>query len=574
MTVATETRRGADPAVPAKPRLRAVAIAGALVLALAGLLLPPSATAALLVGSSSPIFATVVSGAWIFKLVLLAHAAILLGAASVRLRAGGEPLKAIATAENGLVEPRTLWLLAALLIAATVLRFIGMNDGLWFDEIRTLVGYARLPVREIIATYDSQNQHVLYSLLARGSFNIFGESAWALRLPAILLGIAGLGTVYWFGTVVADRRQALLATALLTFSYHHVWFSQNARGYTALLLWTLIASGVFLRMLATRGAPSLKLPALYALVMALAVYTHVTAVLIVFAHALIWMVLAWQSRNRDGVGARRWLPLSAFVLAGTLSLQLYALVLPQFMGTLEKSGMPGVTTDWKNPLWFAAEMVRGLSEGLPGGLMGLIAGATVATAGLVSYFRQDRTIAITMVLPGAVTAAAVFAMGHNLWPRFFFFCAGFAALIAVRGTFVLAGVLGRRAGTVATALLVLLAAASALTVPRAWQPKQDYAGALSYIERERAAGDAVVTLDLATYPYEQYYRSGWTAVTSHAELERLERTHGKTWVLYTFPARLSAVQPEIWDRLQRQYRTAAEFPGTVGGGDIIVKVLP
>ena len=41
--------------------------------------------------------------------------------------------------------------------------------------------------------------------------------------------------MYLFGTEAANRKEGLLGAALLTFSYQHVWFSQNARGYTALL---------------------------------------------------------------------------------------------------------------------------------------------------------------------------------------------------------------------------------------------------------------------------------------------------------------------------------------------------
>jgi hypothetical protein len=83
-----------------------------------------------------------------------------------------------------------------------------------------------------------------------------------------------------------------------------------------------------------------------------------------------------------------------------------------------------------------------------------------------------------------------------------------------------------------------------------------------------------VTVDLATYPYAEYLRAGWSAASSANELAAIEASHPRTWVLYTFPARLSALQPQMWTRLERDYRTAGEFPGTVGGGAIIVKVRP
>jgi hypothetical protein len=166
-----------------------------------------------------------------------------------------------------------------------------------------------------------------------------------------------------------------------------------------------------------------------------------------------------------------------FVLAATLALQLYALALPQFLRTLFTPTMAGVATAWKSPLWFIAETVRGLNSGIPGGAVVLLAAALVGSAGVVSYTRQSRTVAALMMLPGLLTAAAVLVMEHNLWPRFFFFCAGFAVLIAVRGVFAVCQILGKRGSTVATVALSAVTLASCLTVPRAWLPKQDYAGA-------------------------------------------------------------------------------------------------
>jgi hypothetical protein len=234
--------------------------------------------------------------------------------------------------------------------------------------------------------------------------------------------------------------------------------------------------------------------------------------------------------------------------------------------------MGGVASDWKNPLWFLAETMRGLSQGIPGGYLAIAGAAAVGLAGVVSYVRRSATAAAVLLLPGIVTAVAVLVMEHNLWPRFFFFCAGFAVLVAIRGVFALCSVLGKRGELVATAALALVIVASATTLPRAWAPKQDYAGAKAYIDRVRTPGDAVVAVDLAAYPFEQYLHAGWQTAKSDVELERIERTHRKTYVLYIFPARLSAMYPDIWERLQSQYSTATELGGTLGGGAIIVKV--
>jgi hypothetical protein len=268
-------------------------------------------------------------------------------------------------------------------------------------------------------------------------------------------------------------------------------------------------------------------------------------------------------------------PLTAMVLASTLSVLLYALVVPQMTETLFAPKVEFGETPWRNPVWLIAETLRGASRGLPGGWAGLLAGLVVATAGVLSLLRRSMTVTLVMVLPVVLTAAALVAMNHNLWPRFFFFAAGFAVLIAVRGMFALARRLpGRWAAAAPTIALVLAAVASALTVPRAWAPKQDYAGALAMVERERAAGDGVAAAGLAAFAYESWLHAPVTVVDNVATLEAFEAGHARTWLLYAFPVHFEALHPDVWARVQREYRAVATFPGTVAGGTVHVMSRP
>ena len=548
-----------------------VQIAAAL-LVLSAILLPVRPLALWLGAGDTDLVAQLVAGLWLSKAMLCVHATLLLVAARVPLSsAPSAPLLALPRPEGRATraERIVLWAIVAL---AAALRIRDLNSGLWYDEITTLVNHVRLPLSTMLSVYESQNQHQLYSLLAHGSITLFGDSAWALRLPAVLLGVASLPALYWFATMITTKREALLATALLAVSYHHVWFSQNARGYTGLLLGTIVASGLFLRLLELRTPRGWALPAAYAAVMAAAVYTHASAVFVGIAHGVVWLALLLRSRQ-GARGAAPWMPGAALVLSATLSLLLYSVVVPQFVETLLTPKMGGVSTDWKDPLWFLAESARGLVRGLPGGGIAVAGMLLVGTAGLTSWWRRSPAVTLLMVLPGIVTAAAVVAASHNLWPRFFFFAAAFAVLIAVRGVFALADVAyPARPRLLATAALVLLAVGSALTVPRAWRPKQDFAGARRFIEQVRAPGDAVVMVDLVRFPYERYLDAGWLAADSEAELEAIERGHRRTFVVYIFPTRLSAIRPDVWERIRRFYTEAAEFPGTLGGGEITVVV--
>jgi hypothetical protein len=453
---------------------------------------------------------------------------------------------------------------------ALVLRLPGLNDGLWFDEIQTLVDYVRFPLARIVTTFDSQNQHLLYSVLARVSVQLFGESPASLRLPALGFGLASLVALVRFARRIAPIDERMIALFALVVSYHHVWFSQNGRGYTGLLFFTILAT-TELHALLTDAVPTRGAMIRYAIATSLAMYTHLTAGALVAAHGLLLLALAPSMARRD---RSRWMrALGAMALAGLLTAIWYAPVIAHIRGTLFGPSGTAASTEWQSPLWLVAETLRGLALGVPGGWITVVVLLGVVVVGLSSYWRQDRILTGLMVLPAVLTALAVIGSGHNLWPRFFFFSAGFAVLVAVRGGFVLADrALGAGRRRMTQALAGLAVAASAVMVPRAWGPKQDFRRAAEYVDRSKTGADAVVTVDLTTLPYERYYDRPWPAVTSLDSLETVERGHRRTWVLYTFPIRLAAVQPGIWERLARSYDTAAVFPGTVGGGVVVVMV--
>jgi hypothetical protein len=239
--------------------------------------------------------------------------------------------------------------------------------------------------------------------------------------------------------------------------------------------------------------------------------------------------------------------------------------------------MPGVETEWKSPLWLVAETLRVLARGLPGGRLTLGLGLLVGGLGVLSYGRQSLSVLGVLLLGAVLTAAVMLATGHNLWPRLFFFGAGFFVLIAIRGftTWVVltarAGLQGLQGG-LTTALLTLVCLTSAATLPAAYWPKQDFRGALDYVEGARGPRDAVVTVDMTVMPYRDLYGAGWESVDNLPDLSAIERIHPRTWLVYTTPTRLRAEHPDIWGRLESDYEESRTFWGTVGGGEVVVTV--
>ena len=392
-----------------------------------------------------------------------------------------------------------------------------------------------------------------------------------MRLPAVLFGLASILALYLFGRQVTSASESLLAAALLTFSYHHVWFSQNARGYTGLLFWTLLSSWLLLRALRTGWRGQWLL---YAVSLALGLYTHFTMVFPIVGQLAVYgleFLRRHRSRQRQDWGGL----LLGFGLGGLLTLGLYGPVLPEMLGNMGRE--TSLVAEWKNPLWTLAEIAKGLQISFFSGLVA-VAAVTVFGVGLVSYARSEPYVAVLLIVPVLVCIAVVVGLGHHLWPRFFFFAFGFGALVIIRGTMTAGQLAGRwllrwpaaRSATLGLAASLGLIAVSALSLPFAYGPKQDYEGALRYVTAAQEPGDVVATADLAAFPYKKYYQTDWRVVENLEDLKTLRSGAKRTWFVYTFPQVLKSVAPDILTSVQRDFQMVETFDGTLNGGTVYV----
>ncbi len=470
--------------------------------------------------------------------------------------------------------------IAALTLVALLLRVAGSNSGLWIDEIYSMLNSFRPPLAETVTAFPRDNHHPLYSILAHLSLSLFGEAPWTVRLPSVVFGAATIPLLYGLARHLTTRREALLASALLAVSYHHVWFSQNARGYVMLAFFTIACTWCLLRLL--EGGPLAWVVA-YAGAGALGAYTHLTMVFVVIGHAVVCLALLMLPGRRQAWSRLGPSLFWAFTLAAIGTLLLYAPVLLQVREYFvnRPSGLRGIST----PGWALVEMLRVLALGFGAGRIilgfGVLAMAGFLFAlGLHSYARRNGTALALFIAPAfAILAGALVARG-TFYPRFLFALIGFGILIGVRGVMIAAGWIERRwlsrpeaeaerhpigTGLVLVALLLSLASLAG----NYRYPKQDFEGAARYIDAHRGPGEAVAAAGAAVVPFRDYLRRDWAEVSTAADLDRLRREHS-VWLVYTFPRYLEHSAPEIMAIADASCRTPQVFRGTVGGGDILV----
>lgn len=467
--------------------------------------------------------------------------------------------------------------LAVLVILATGLRFYKIETGLWYDEIITLLDSVRPPLGSILTHFPSNNDHPLYLAVAHLFVSALGEDPWALRLPAALFGIAAIPLLYLVGTAVTDRREAGAAALILTFSYHHVWFSQNARGYTALLFFVMLSTLAVIRWFDT-GRRSFLL--LYVVSTALGAYAHLTMVLVCVSQALACL-FDWWWYGRGSRARAQWQELTAaFIGAGLLTVAFYVPMLVDVSAFYS----PGTTPpdEVATPLWSVFAAVRGLQAGF-GSVWTIVIGAILFGAGVWSYVKQRPTVALLLLLAVPFTLLVILVLQRPVRPRFVLFAIGFGLLVILRGGASLGvlvapltfGKLTRQQS--ATVMVVLLTvgalAVSIRSLPFGYRfPKQDYERAVSFVEQSKSDGDvAAVVGEMATTPVLRYLGRPWLKIEHESQLQELRGQRRQVWVLYTFPSYIEVGQPELWETLQSDCTDVGEFIGTVEGGTISVR---
>jgi hypothetical protein len=176
---------------------------------------------------------------------------------------------------------RTRFLLLGVLLLATLLRLHEMSQqSFWYDELATW-HRAVIPLGEMFADLFAVRNHTPLYFLAMRLWVQIGEGEFVLRYFSFLWGIVGVALTYRLGALVGGRRAGLMAAFLLAISPFHIWYSQEARMYTMLAALAVVANWCLLSLL-RRERRWLWL--LYALSLALALYTHFLALFLPVAH--------------------------------------------------------------------------------------------------------------------------------------------------------------------------------------------------------------------------------------------------------------------------------------------------
>jgi len=194
----------------------------------------------------------------------------------------------------GMSTRQVVLLLILILAVGSFLRIYDLGaESIWLDEACSIHESA-MSVQGIA---EHANHPPLYFFILRFWIHLFGTSEVVLRSLSAIFGIISIPLIYLVGSNLFNRKVGLIAGLLSAISSYHIYYSQEARAYSLLLLLSLLSYLFFIKIL--RGDRKWYYPA-YFLATLLLGYTHIYGPFII-ASQILFFLLFWKKYRAQRV---------------------------------------------------------------------------------------------------------------------------------------------------------------------------------------------------------------------------------------------------------------------------------
>ena len=144
----------------------------------------------------------------------------------------------------------TYHILAALIVVAAILRVYHLDyNSIWLDEAATYFHSVSIPtIFDYTNSVDYFNPP-LFFIFEFIMIQIAGASEWGLRFFPALFGILTIPAAYLMGKEFHDEYTGIITAGIFTFSPFLIFYSQEARAFSLLLLLCTFLMYIFLKAL-------------------------------------------------------------------------------------------------------------------------------------------------------------------------------------------------------------------------------------------------------------------------------------------------------------------------------------
>ena len=445
--------------------------------------------------------------------------------------------------------PLVLW---AIVVLGAALRLMALGyKSFWLDEIASVV-IARMPGNSFWGwLWHDEGNMALYYVMLRPWLHIhLGEAT--VRVLSVVPGIAGIPLMYLLGMRLFSRRVGLLAALFLAVSTCSVVYSQEARGYSWLLLGVIASTYLFTSLIAR---PTYALACGYALTAGLTFYFHYFGLLVPLAHVV--PLAALPKERRPG----KYL-LAAGAILAALAVPVLWMIHIQPIGHLDWVQKPSLLELYHLGVFLAAESGKGVAPVLlvlELVLVGVFLRTTISPgqAQPENGFWNYALVASGLLTP-VIFTLLVSLLRPVFFHRFLIICLPAWLLAVAVGASAIRQRWARRLAIAGVCLLSLVSTVISYT-----RVREDWRGVANYLIDHAAAGDRVLYYEgvgnFAAERYRDWLPGGAsnrpTAVEvnppSNAWLQKIQGA-GRVWLVH-YPAIRSddtgrAIEAELQSR--------------------------
>ena len=196
-------------------------------------------------------------------------------------------------------------LLSLIILLGLFLRVYDIGEeSFWIDEAATVYTTQQSPseiIEDIYITtkqapeyYEGGGSPPFYFIVANYWTKLVGLSEAKLRLLSAIFGAISIFMVFTIGRMLFEYRTGLIAAFMLAINFMHINYSQEARGYSLIILLTLFT--VYFLINGLNGKKRMYWVG-FTIAGALLIYTHYFGFFILFFEALYVLVFFKQYKN-------------------------------------------------------------------------------------------------------------------------------------------------------------------------------------------------------------------------------------------------------------------------------------
>ena len=394
--------------------------------------------------------------------------------------------------------------LGILIFIGIVLRFYHLDfNSIWLDEAATL-SLSNVPIPDIWARMASGGEvnPPLFYILEHFMIQMFGTSEWVLRFLSAAFGVLTIPAIYLTGKEFWDKNVGLVAAGLVTFSPFLIYYSQEARAFSLVLL---LCTGLMYFFLKKNWL-------MFGVVAALATYTHFNTLALIGALVVYALVQERHNLKPIAKGLIVWIALS--IPIGIVFIRIFS----ERIATAPSFGMKGVDlitrtfTELTGYEWYSVLVLLGLF--------------TIGMAVLWLNKDKSKAILITWILLITITASIVLSYKMPMMPRYLIILAVPLYLGIAMASVGISRSISNKHNQKVCAVLVLLIAVIAVpyyTQYYTYYSKEDWRGISKdlQIKQNILPGDVVVVPGYIKGPLGYYYSSPLKEATTVEELSAI-----------------------------------------------------